>query len=94
MHRGIEEKLLYWWCLFNMLYYADEIVLLALLWRALQSILDCLDEQIHLIKMCCNKKKYVAWFLNALGKLTVQILRTIILLSLVLVFGCYFAIYK
>ena len=37
--------------------YADDIVLLAPSWPALQSLLSCLDEQIQLIDMCCNTKK-------------------------------------
>ena len=41
----------------NILCYADDIVLLAPSWHALQSLLNCLDEQIQLIDMRCNTKK-------------------------------------
>ena len=54
----------------NILCYADDIVLLAPSWRALQSLLNCLDEQIQLIDMCCNTKKPVVWCLNVLEYLT------------------------
>ena len=44
-------------CFVNILCYADDIVLLAPSWRALQALLDCLDSQILLIDMQCNTNK-------------------------------------
>jgi len=41
----------------NILAYADDIVLLAPSWTAMQTLLDVLDINIHLINVTCNTSK-------------------------------------
>jgi len=43
----------------NILAYADDLVLLAPSWRALQQLLDKLQVKARDIDMCCNSKKTV-----------------------------------
>jgi len=43
----------------NILEYADDIVLLAPSWKALQQLLDKLQITASDIDMCCNSKKSV-----------------------------------
>jgi len=46
-------------CVVNILTYADDLVLLAPSWRALQQLLDKLQVTAGDIDMCCNSKKTV-----------------------------------
>ncbi len=48
----------------NVLAYADDIVLLAPSWRALQSLLHLLDDCIQVLDMTCNAKKSVCMIFN------------------------------
>jgi len=48
----------------NVLAYADDIVLLAPSWTAMQTLLDVLDINIHLINMTCNTSKTVCMVFN------------------------------
>ena len=43
----------------NVLAYADDLVLLAPSWRALQQLLDILQKHINTINLTCNVKKSV-----------------------------------
>ena len=64
LNRNLEPKLEHVGCntgglYVNVLAYADDIVLLAFTWRALQQLLAILDQHIDSIGMVCNAKKSV-----------------------------------